>query len=341
MSDSGLIVAEWVSGLSRRPPAFPVAASADAPAGPKAESSSDVVGGRTIVVDTDDTIPALVAAGLLDSHAALLHRSPTAPGADAAGWRRTYLGSFTSAGSQVVLSDGFRLRQIRYGEAEFVTLTTPTALLITDEHDFSAFLRDADEAVERGRFADHLTDPFAVVANLAALGADKDRAGPQRRVFVTADGSVSTSPFGATLGLIGDGPAGLTHRWRDGPPDGGDTIALARVVPDPDRSDAIRERPWLRRYLEVVAVLQVIRSDRLRPGRVSGFGGRLTGLDQPGGPDPAESTVLVQLPDAVWAVDPRSHARQAVPPEQVRSDETRLDRQQARPGDIDAGSARS
>lgn len=333
MFDTGLVIAEWISGAGRRPPAFR-AGTSGSPSRRGVASVHDGATGRTIVVDTDDAIPALVAAGLIDTGVALLYRGDSGTAAGVAGWRRTYLGTFTAAGSEVVVSDGFRLRQIRYGEAEFISFTVPTALLVTDEHDFSAFLRDADTAVAQGRFAEHLTDPLAVVANVASFGAPLDRAGPDRRIFVTADGSVSTSPFGAALGVADDGPTELLRRWRSGPAEGGDPIGLARTVPDPDRIEAIRERPWLPRYLEVVAVLQVIRSDRLNPGRVSGFGGRLTGGDQAAaGPDPLESTVLVQLPDAVWAVHPRSHHRFRLPDEQVRCAETELDRVEAVPSD--------
>jgi len=303
--DTEWIVTQWVSGVSIPP--VPAAAESF---GTQTFPIGTI---RTVVVvETDEWIPALVSAGVVDAHAALIHRGETP--AIAAGWSRTYLGTFSDPVGDVVFADGFRLRQTRYGLADFSCLDTPTALVLVDEHDFSAFLRDADVAWGTGVFANHVTHPLAVLANVDALGAAIGRSGPDHRLFVGSDGSISTSPFGSTLGRASENPAMFTAGWdaaHVGEPV--DAVSLRKSLRSNDRIDALIERPWLPRYFEVIAAIRSIRIDHLEPGRVSGFGGRLATSRVAAGPvsdspDGCGLPILIELGDAVRAIDPTTGA---------------------------------
>ena len=308
MRETERIIARWISG-----------ATGDL-------GSTTGATGRTVVVDSDEWIPVLLSSGMIDATAALIHRGSD-PGVAAAGSSRTYTGTFTDPGAELIFADGFRLRQIRYGLADFTCLDAPTAFVLVDEHDFSAFLRDADNAWQTGVFANHVTHPLAVLANIAALGGPRELAGPDHRVYVCAEGSISTSPFGSPLGTAAERPAVVTGRWIDAHrSDPIDSNSLARVLPVNDRIDAIRERPWLGRYFEAIAVLRAIRGENLAPGRVSGFGGRLAG---PGTPDTADAVgtpVLVQVGETVRAVDPVDGRWAALDPDQLGQAERELNR---------------
>lgn len=219
----------------------------------------------------------------------------------------SFRGSFTSASSLIQLSDGLELRSRPYGAAEFLCLDSPTILWIENSDDLSAYLRDADIAWSTGRFAEHLTHPNAIVANLAAVGGAADLAGPASRLFVFPDGGISTSPTGRQLGWHDSGLADIDDRWRSANAASRhpDAICLDRVVADRDRTDALAERPWIGRYVVVAGVLRGIRARARQPSAVSGFGNRFAaGLPPPEQPDPLNDPVLVRLGSVVIAVDP-------------------------------------
>ena len=323
MPNTERIIARWVSGASNAERGPSTAGGAD---------DDDHIG-RIVVVDTDDHIPALVSSGLIDGDVALLHRGnsvhPRAAVADAAGWRRTYAGSFLRSGTDVVVADGFLLRQVSYGLGDFTPLDVPTALVVMDEHDFSAFLRDADAAWATGVFANHVTHPLAVLANVAALGGNATSSGPGCRLFVGPDGAVSTSPFGAVLGRAEDGPAVMADRWSAAHEvEPVDAVSLRSVVRESDRLDAVRERAWLGRYFQAASALRTIRAEHLYPGRVSGFGGRIGDPSVTGVPHPDRPAlpVLVEVGRSVRAIDPASGAWAALTAGQAATTEQLIDR---------------
>lgn len=219
-------------------------------------------------------------------------------------------------------------REQRYGLAAW-SADRPgrggVVLRVADEHDLSAFLRDADTALTTGRFVDHLLRPDVLVADLAALGADFADAGPDDRVWVGPRGRVSTSPTGAGLGSLRDRRDLLTQRWRDR--NGGGTrpctVALGAALDEQDRSDALADRPWLPRFHIVVRALRGLRAAGLHPVAVSGFGRRLdrrVAELQPGPvvDDPAAPVLAVtrhQGRNCHWVLTPDGRRRRSVPPD--------------------------
>lgn len=279
---------EWLTGISRAASALTVA--------------------RTVVVENPNLVPSLMASGLLDSHSQLI-MAVTDPPASVAGHPASacYRGTFAGTDSQLDFDTGHQLTTRHYGAAEFLSYDTDTILRITDADDFSAFLRDADRAWMTGRFPDHLTHPNVIVADLAALGGVAGQGGPYRRLFVFPDATVSTSPTGAALGSTADGIATLDYRWRAANEASAhpDAVCLARVVPDSDRSTALLERPWVARFLVAIGIIRSVREGHRSPGRVSGFGGRISaGLPDSADPDAGDAPILLQIGRTNVAHDP-------------------------------------
>jgi len=289
----------WLTGLSTRPGT------------PFVTSGFDVE--RTVVVEDAELVPQLLATNLLSRNSRLLVRLPAADPPPAAHGRfGTYAGTFADADSDLTFDSGYRLHARPYGSAEFLTYDAPKALRVTDSDDFSAYLRDADAAWSTGEFPEHVTHPNAIIAELSALGGPADHAGPAFRLFVAQDGSVSTSPTGIALGSVGDAIEDLVQRWHllnsaSGFPD---AVGLARVVDDTDRVAALRERPWIGRYLTAVGAVRGIRAEHRMPSRVSGFAGRITdGLPRSKEPDVSGAPLLLQVGRSLFAYDPVTGAR--------------------------------
>lgn len=230
-------------------------------------------------------------------------------------------------GSDLVFGDGLTVRVRHYGVADFEALDAPTALIVSDDDDFSAYLRDADEAFGHGRFANHVTHPAAVVANLASLGGRADAAGPQHRMYLDDDGVIRTSPTGCGLGVAQDGVTALQLRWQRSNAGSArpDAAGTADAIDDDDRVTALAERPWIGRY---VAILSALRQSRLggRNARaVSGFGRRLTnGLPLGGVIDAVDAPVLAQFGSTFKALDAASGRSVALDADQVRALESAL-----------------
>lgn len=218
-------------------------------------------------------------------------------------------------------------REQPYGLGAWAADPTPDAaggvvLRIGDEHDLSAFLRDADTALTTGLFADHLLRPDVLVADLASLGADFADAGPDHRLWVGPDGRVSTSPAGADLGDLQDTRALVSDRWRHRNGHGARpcTVGLAAALDERDRADALADRPWLPRFHAVVRSLRGLRAHGLRPVAVSGFGRRLdrrVAERQPGPvvDDPAAPILAVtrrQGRNRHWVLTPDGRRRRPV-----------------------------
>lgn len=223
--------------------------------------------GRTLVVEADDVIEPLIAGDLLADCAGLFHRHPADLPAGLRGRSATFTGSFLAAESELRFDNGFRLRQSHYGTADFLPMDAPTVLRVSDDDDFSAFLRDADLAMTTGRFARGVSHPSTMVADVCGLGAPDDGAGPAHRIFIGPSGTVSTSPTGRQLGTAGEPWELIERRWRDAnaltrrPC----AVCLAGAVNEHDRSEALAERPWLAAYLEALRGVATASPDLLWP----------------------------------------------------------------------------
>lgn len=230
-------------------------------------------------------------------------------------------------GSDLVFGDGLTVRVRHYGVADFEALDAPTALIVSDDDDFSAYLRDADDAFGHGRFANHATHPAAVVANLASLGGLADAAGPRNRMYLDDDGVIRTSPTGSGLGVAGDGVPTLDLRWRrcNAGSSRPDAAGTAEAIDDDDRVTALAERPWIGRYVAVLAALRQSRLGGRNARAVSGFGCRLTsGLPLAGAIDEIDAPVLAQFGSTFKALDPTSERAVALDADQVRALEMAL-----------------
>ena len=212
-----------------------------------------------------------------------------------------YRGSFLPADGRVTLPAAVTIELRSYGLAEFGEMAGPTVLRVADDEDFSAYLRDADAARLDGLFAGHLTNRQALVADLAALGGQAERSGPRDRLLIRPDGTISTSPTGGAIGRLGESTADLDRTWREhvscsvAPC----PVCLSAALPERDRADALRERPWLGRYLTAVQALRAADRDGHTVRRVSGFGGRIS----PTLPwsssvlDPVDAPVILEIDD--------------------------------------------
>jgi hypothetical protein len=266
--------------------------------------------GRVVVVASDEFAEQVVAV-FDDGGTAVLVPSAPPPG------RRVvqYHGSFLPADGRVILPGSVSIDLRSYGLAEIGDLTGPTVLRVADDEDFSAYLRDADAARLGGVFARHLTDHRVLVADLAGLGGSAARSGPRDRVLVRPDGTVSTSPTGGSIGRLGDSIDALDRSWQAhvacsvAPC----PVCLQAALPERDRVDALRERPWLARYLAVVDALRAADRDGHAVRRVSGFGGRIS----PTLPwsssvlDPGDAPVIIEIDDPAHLLvhDPASGQR--------------------------------
>lgn len=210
-------------------------------------------------------------------------------------------------GSELLFGDGLEVRLRHYGVADFEALDAPTALLISDDDDFSAYLRDSDTAWAHGRFANYATHPAAVIANLACLGGGGDGSGPLHRLHIDDDGVARTSPTGRGLGSVEEGLPALYQRWQRSNAASAqpDAVGLDDAVCDDDRATALAERPWISRYVTVIMALRRAQATGRTARRVSGFGGRITGgLPVPEVGDPTHAPILAQFGAIYRAIDP-------------------------------------
>ncbi|MDW8810583.1 hypothetical protein P1P68_38755 [Streptomyces scabiei] len=238
-------------------------------------------GAETVVLENREHLAAVLRSGVVGADTLVL--VPGTPGEEpAADGRRVvgYEGSLAGAGGEFSPGAGFYLQIQGYGISEYMSVAGPTLVRIADDTDFDVFLADADRALLDGTFPDFLTHPAIQLADLPGLGADRTpAAGPRHRLYVDADGAVSTAPGGTRLGTAGDGPDLLDAQWQRLNSGAGTTcgVCLGAAVDPGRRETALAARPWLGRYL---AALGAIRSLRARGVdgdiRVSGFGGRIT-----------------------------------------------------------------
>jgi len=220
-----------------------------------------------VLVPVDDREP--IAAQLLDSRVEIVG----------------YDGDFTDAADEIAVGDDFFLQCQSYAVTPFMSVIGPTLVRIDGIEDFEAFLTDADVAHESGEFAEHTRHPLIQLADLPALRGPAQRGSgqegsaqssdPARRIFVAADGALSTSPSGAVLGSFGDPLETVLSSWQQlqpADPAAADPVPLHRALPEPVRLTALRDRPWLPRYLTVLDALRHANQLGHPDTAVAGFG---------------------------------------------------------------------
>jgi len=221
----------------------------------------------------------------------------------------TYRGSVWNEGDELNLGGSFYLQAQKYAICEYMSVVGPTVIRVKDEEDFAIFLRDADIARESGAFPIYLANPLVFLADIPALGEPWKASGPDQRIHVRGNGEVSVSAFGKCLGTTDTPLSTLKARWEheNGVSQAPCAVALGEAVGEGVRSEGVRDRPWLGRYL---AALNTIRQGLARGMaglRVSGFGGYLA----PGEgdlTDPANVIPVVSWnEDKALLFDPRSN----------------------------------
>ena len=261
ISRAGLHLRSWVTG---RPPTGGAAGDGtptvvlEEPGHLEALLASDVVGPRTLVLVPGEQEG--------EEH--------DASGATVVG----YEGSLSEPGGDASIGGALFLQVQDYGTSPYMSLLGTTLVRVAGQVDFEAFLADADLARAEGEFAAFAVSPAVQIADLPALGGADPGDGPATRLYVDRDGGVSVSPHGLRLGTVGEGGAAqLRAEWdrlTDGSPTGG-PVALGAAVPEDVRGPAVRERPWLGRYLGALDVLRDLQAHGVGEVRVSGFGRRL------------------------------------------------------------------
>ncbi|WP_327744307.1 hypothetical protein OHO28_25065 [Streptomyces europaeiscabiei] len=238
-------------------------------------------GVETVVLENREHLTAMMNSGVVGTDTLVL--VPGVPGEDTTTDGRRivgYEGSLAGAGGEFSPGAGFYLQIQGYGISEYMSVAGPTLVRIADDTDFDVFLADADRALLDGTFPDFLTHPAIQLADLPGLGADRTpAAGPRYRLYVDADGAVSTTPGGTRLGTAGDGPELLDAQWQRLNSGARTTCAvcLGTAVDHDLRRTELAARPWLGRYLAALAAIRALRARGVDGSiRVSGFGGRIT-----------------------------------------------------------------
>ncbi len=189
----------------------------------------------------------------------------------------TYDGSLHEPGGEASLGDDFYLQIQDYATSEFMSLLGPTLVRITEEADFTRFLEDADRARLQGVIPDFATAPPVKFADVPGLGGGGGTDGPRLRLYVDADGELSTSPAGRRIGAVGDDMADLEAEWSrvNDASEHPCAVCLGGVVDEATRARELADRPWIGRYLTVLDSLRALAAKDITDVRVSGFGGRL------------------------------------------------------------------
>ncbi|WP_127571160.1 daptide biosynthesis RiPP recognition protein [Georgenia faecalis] len=242
-------------------------------------------GARVVVTAVPGQVEALRAAGLVGEGTTVY-----TPDGQEGTWG--YDGSLEEPYGEVLVAGEFSLQVVPYALGRYIPVGGPTLLRVTETSDLEAYLSDADEAFTTGRFPGLVAGPTTLLADEPALGGWTGRGGPGDRLWVRADGEVSTSPWGAPLGTAEDPLDALVVRWAAANDAGTPcAVALSRAVSDDERAAAFTERPWLGQYVKTLGVLRALAARGVDSARASGFGGRLDGaLDGvpagPGAPAP-------------------------------------------------------
>lgn len=223
-----------------------------------------------------------------------------------------YDGSLSDPGGDVQIGAQFFLQIQDYGTSEYLSLIGATLVKVVDGRDFEAFLTDADTALDSGVFPDFATHPLVRLCDVAALGGPIGVDGPRLRLYVDADGAVSTSTAGSRLGEIGDDLAALDAAWGkvNSESEQPCAVSLAQAVEEDVRVAGLRARPWIGRYHGALDAVRCLRARHIGNGRdirVSGFGGRLVpelrDVAEPRDLRPTEAPLLVWADDSAYVYD--------------------------------------
>ncbi|WP_193608069.1 daptide biosynthesis RiPP recognition protein [Nocardioides lijunqiniae] len=226
-----------------------------------------------------------------------------------------YEGSLSDPGGDVQIGTQFFMQTQDYGTSEYLSLIGATLVRVIDETDFETFLEDADRAYVKGDLAEFATHPLVRLCDVTSLGSATPDRGPKLRLYVDASGQISTSPGGAVLGKVGDDLETLEAEWArlNAASDTPCAVALAQVVPEQTRADALRQRPWLAYYHSALAAVRDVRTRglaELSEIQISGFGQRLDpdleGADGSAHEARPGSPVLMWTDDQALVFDPRS-----------------------------------
>nr|WP_297422764.1 daptide biosynthesis RiPP recognition protein [uncultured Actinotalea sp.] len=265
-------------------------------------------GGAGVAVLADRAaLDDVVAAGLVTAGTVVLVPAgdPEVPGTV------PYEGTLDEPGSEATLGDDLYLFTQDYSTSAYLSVIGPTLVRVFGDEDFRAFLADADQARAAGDFPPFLLAPAARLADLPGLGASSSQDGPGQRVFVRADGKVSTSPTGRDLGAAAVGLDDLEARWVElnRQEAGSCAVCLGAAVDPTTRAAALSERPWLRRYLDAIDALRDLTARGVAEVRVAGFGGHLLpDLEdfalEDGPADDLSAAVLSWTDDAAYLRDP-------------------------------------
>lgn len=200
-----------------------------------------------------------------------------------------YEGGLVEPGDEFLVGDDLFVHTQDYLATPFLAVAGPTVVRVGGEQDYRAFLQDADLARNKGVFVEQLTTPGVFLADQCALGTTHPCAGANR-LHVSASGEVRTAPGGEVLGSI-ESDVDFSRSGTLG------DVCLNAVVDANVIEEARAARPWLSRYLRVLAVLRGLRAEGRTGLKVSGFGGRFTsGL-------PADLVEDVDAPILVWSDD--------------------------------------
>lgn len=227
-------------------------------------------GTEVVVLSSADQLPALRDAGVVAETTAVYAPTP----ADGVTW--TYDGPVTEPYAEVVVAETFALQVVPYALGRYLPIGGPTLLRVSEAADLEAYVADADEAHDTGRFATLFAGPTTLLADEPALGGWTGHGGPAHRLWVDADGGISTGPWGEPIGRLGDSLDTLTETWQRA--QGGGVpcaVALGRAVAADVRAAALIERPWIGRYVKAVSALRGLAGRGHDSVRVSGFGGHL------------------------------------------------------------------
>ncbi|MEU2288656.1 daptide biosynthesis RiPP recognition protein [Streptomyces sp. NPDC013178] len=197
---------------------------------------------------------------------------------EASGNTIPYGGSLADPGADFALGEDFYLQTQDYASSAYMSVLGPTLIRVFGLEDFSAFVADADRALHEGVFPEFLITPAVLLADTAALGGPRDGDGPALRLYVDAEGRVSTSPSGSPLGTVGDDLASLLTRYEhvNAASEAPCAVSLGGAVPEEARTAALQTRPFLGRYLAAVRTLRALTAQDVGGLKVSGFGHRLT-----------------------------------------------------------------
>lgn len=120
-----------------------------------------------------------------------------------------FAGTLDEPNAEMSIGYDFFLQTQDYATSPFMSVLGPTLVRVTGPDDLELFLADADRAREEGVFPDIAVVPAVRIADLPGLGAGPGVDGPQLRLYVNAEGEISTSIGGCSLGRVGDTLASL------------------------------------------------------------------------------------------------------------------------------------